>query len=64
MNKSDFVKSLRKVKIVIGNGFDLHCGLKSSYEDYFDYYKHKYDYIKSWIKKYSANSINVNILVD
>lgn len=23
--------------IVLGNGFDLHCGLKSSYKDFFYY---------------------------
>lgn len=35
MNKKEFVKSLQKVKIVLGNGFDLHCGLKTSYYHYF-----------------------------
>ena len=39
MDKSEFIKSLQKVKIVIGNGFDLYCGLKTKYKDYFDHNK-------------------------
>lgn len=26
---------MSKEIVVIGNGFDLHCGLKSSYDDFF-----------------------------
>ena len=35
MNKIEFIKSLKRVKLVIGNGFDLHCGLHTTYGDYF-----------------------------
>jgi len=35
MNKEEFVKSLKKVKLIIGNGFDLHCGLHTKYSDFF-----------------------------
>jgi len=33
--KNEHIKLLKKVKIIIGNGFDLHCGLKTSYKDFF-----------------------------
>lgn len=62
MEKSDFIQNLKQIKIVVGNGFDLHCGLKSSYGDFFDYFKTKFDNIKSWIDKYSNNFFN-NYLV-
>ncbi len=39
---------LKKVKIVLGNGFDLFCGLKTTYRDFFSIYKDKYDYLCQW----------------
>ncbi|MBO7573821.1 MAG: hypothetical protein J6T25_03495 [Bacilli bacterium] len=57
MEKTEFIENNKKVKIVIGNGFDLHCGLMSSYGNYFEYYEAKYNYIKSWIQKYSGNLV-------
>ena len=37
MDNSEFLKELRKpdTLLIIGNGFDKHCGLSSSFEDYF-----------------------------
>ncbi|MBQ7994734.1 MAG: helix-turn-helix domain-containing protein [Bacilli bacterium] len=35
MEKREYIHNLKNVKLVIGNGFDLHCGLKTSYKDYF-----------------------------
>lgn len=35
MNKEVFIKSLKDVKLVIGNGFDLHCGLHTKYSDFY-----------------------------
>lgn len=46
MDKSEFIKSLQKVKIVIGNGFDLYCGLKTKYSDFFESNYDKYSHIK------------------
>ena len=37
MNKKDLLFNLHNVKIVLGNGFDLHCGLKSRYQDFYNY---------------------------
>lgn len=34
MEKNEAIKQL----LIIGNGFDLACGLKSSYKDFFDNY--------------------------
>lgn len=36
MEKYEFIKYLTNKKLVIGNGFDLHCGLKSKYSDFFE----------------------------
>ena len=35
MDKEEFIKSLKKVKLIIGNGFDLHCGLHTKYSDFY-----------------------------
>ena len=56
--KDRFIRNLHNIKVIIGNGFDLHCGLKSSYGDYFGYYKAKYDYINKWIKSFAGNLVN------
>lgn len=50
--KEEFIKSLSKVKLIIGNGFDLHCHMKTSYKDYFLYDKDKNDYFGSWIDEF------------
>lgn len=55
IEKKEFVEKMEKVKIIVGNGFDLHCGLMSSYNNYFNYYKKKYDRIKDWINKSTDN---------
>lgn len=34
LNKHEF--SLKKAKLIIGNGIDLRCGFKTSYSDYFN----------------------------
>ncbi len=34
--KNKIVKKLPKVRIVLGNGFDLHCHLKTKYADFFN----------------------------
>ena len=60
MNKSDYVPSLKNTKLVIGNGFDLHCGLHTTYSDY---------YCKNWkkyrlIQKMYKSFINDNKKID
>ena len=34
MDKKDLIKQLFNVKLIIGNGFDLSCGIKTKYSDY------------------------------
>lgn len=36
-------------KLVIGNGFDLYCGLKTKYEDFFNYEKKIYDQCRRFL---------------
>ena len=52
MDKKEFVQNLKKIKLVIGNGFDIHCGLKTRYRDYFLNNKAKNDYFKNWLSKF------------
>lgn len=56
MNKIEFIKSLKNVKVVIGNGFDLHCGLHTTYSDYYCKNYKKYLYIQDLYKKYEETS--------
>ena len=51
VSKKDAINNLKNVKLIIGNGFDLHCGLKSSYSDYFKApsNKDKFDDIIHWL---------------
>ena len=46
------VHDFNSVKLVLGNGFDLYCGLKTKYSDYFNYWKSKYEAINTWRKEY------------
>ncbi len=49
INNQELLHSLKNVKLVLGNGFDLHCKLHSSYKHYFQKYKRKYDRLTSVI---------------
>ena len=31
LSKKEVINNLKNVKLILGNGFDLHCGLKSKY---------------------------------
>ena len=52
MDKAKYIKSLEKVKLILGNGFDLHCKLQSSYYDYYLVNRNKYDEINSKISNF------------
>jgi hypothetical protein len=52
--KRQAVKELRKVKLVIGNGFDLQCGLHSSYADYFKNVQHLMDSLSEWDRLFTS----------
>ena len=58
MDKRKFVQNLKKVKLVIGNGFDIHCCLKTRYRDYFLNNKIKNDYFKKWLSEFKGKVRN------
>lgn len=59
-------KTMNKALLIIGNGFDLNCGLKSSYKDFFDYqlehhmrFKKLFEYLKdNHEDSFSENNID------
>ena len=52
MKKEEYIKNLKKVKVVLGNGFDLHCGLHTKYSDYYCQNYKKFVFIQTEYKKY------------
>lgn len=52
MKKDEIVKNLKNVKLVIGNGFDLYCGLKTSYRDFFNRDPDKNNYFSTWLNDF------------
>ena len=61
MNKEEFVKSLTKVKLIIGNGFDLHCGLHTKYSDFYCKNIDKFLFINSLYDDYEkTNTLSVD----
>lgn len=52
MTKEEMIKDLKNVKLVIGNGYDLHCGLKSSYADFFMRDADKNNYFNKWLDEF------------
>ena len=57
MRKENIVRNLFRVKLVIGNGFDLFCGLKTSYSDFFNNDKALLENIEKWIESYKESYI-------
>ena len=55
MDKKEFVHSLNKVKLVLGNGFDLHCGLHTKYSDFYCWSIEKFLELRKMIKSYCDN---------
>lgn len=52
MTKEEMIKDLKNVKLVIGNGYDLHCGLESSYADFFMRDADKNNYFNKWLDEF------------
>ena len=48
IEKSEIVKNLTNVKLVLGNGFDCYCGLKTKYSDYFSFCRNEHINIDKW----------------
>lgn len=66
VEKAHIIKNLKAVKLVFGNGFDLFCGLKTNYSDYFFSSKEKYDKVRMWIEEIKKQDryksyLNINI---
>ena len=57
LSKTESIKSLKNVKLILGNGFDLHCGLKSRYSDYFESpsNKDKFEDITRWLASFESH---------
>lgn len=58
MRKYDLIHSLPAIKLVIGNGFDLYCGLETRYVDYFNSRKEKIDNIRNCINQLKIVTTN------
>ena len=52
-----------RVKLVLGNGFDLFCGLKTKYIDFFKSEKRKYDEIKKWRNFFIGKEGNLDVYI-
>lgn len=48
MDKKELIQNLKYVKLVIGNGFDLACNIKTRYRDFFVYDDEKNKALKKW----------------
>lgn len=57
VKKEDYIKSLQNVKLIIGNGFDLHCGLHTKYSDYYCKNYRKYRDIQIRFSEYEKSDI-------
>lgn len=60
MDKAELLKSLDNVKVVLGNGFDLCCGLHTKYSDY--YCRRWKDYV--FLRKLYKSFINSDLIID
>ena len=61
MDKKEYIRSLDNVKLVVGNGFDLHCGLKTSYFDYIISRHEKFEKILKWYSDFeNCRIFNIN----
>ena len=52
MDKKTFLSQLSNIKVIIGNGFDLHCGLHTRYEDFYIKNYEKYDLLDRWLSTF------------
>lgn len=56
MNKNEYIKSLENVKLVIGNGFDLHCGLHTKYSDFYCWKFNTFNLVDKLISIYTQTA--------
>ena len=50
--KKELIKELNNKKIVLGNGFDLFCGLKTTYKNFFESQSDNYIYFDNFVKSF------------
>lgn len=55
METVDIRPFIHEAKLVIGNGFDLRCGLHSSYQDYFRFKEKQYSWFSDVLRGALAN---------
>ena len=64
-SKREIINELKNVKLVIGNGFDLYCGLKTSYSDYFNNDSSKNEKLEELVSGFSkTTTMNLNFSLD
>lgn len=54
--KKELIKELDNKKIVLGNGFDLFCGLKTSYKNFFESQKENYCLFDRYIDDFKRDA--------
>lgn len=52
--KQSVIQNLRNVKLIIGNGFDLKCKLKTKYSDYFLNDQNKNLILRNWLNCFAG----------
>lgn len=57
------MKNNSSIKLVLGNGFDLFCGLKTKYIDFFKSEKRKYDEIKKWKDSFISKDGDLDVYI-
>lgn len=62
MEKEQVIKDLKNVRLIFGNGFDLFCGLKTRYEDFFNFTPSYVEQIGRWVDTYENISRAKNYL--
>ena len=60
MDIKDFIKHTGRTKVIIGNGFDLHCGIHTSYRDYYCKNWKKYWQIKKLLLDYENSNRQID----
>lgn len=55
--KDNLIKNLKETRLITGNGYDLFCGLKTKYSDFFNYRNFK-SLINEWKLSFNGNVIS------
>lgn len=58
MEIAQLLKTFKTAKIILGNGFDLFCGVKTKYCHFFESELGYYEDIKKWYFEFTGNNVN------